>query len=806
MTNFVGIKAPKAPLTLAIFSCLLVACSSAPKMQPLPTTKAPVVVGTPPLEQQSSATAPATTIITSPSTLPDVIQTTPTQGQFTTQDSAILDAETLAILQDLLEARDMSMVEGDALTIERHGNLWDRIKVGYRLQQPTNNARIEAQKRWFSSNQNYLNRLTARASRYLHHTITEAERRGIPTELALLPVIESSYDPAATSNAQAAGLWQFIPSTGLAYNLKQTSTFDGRRDVIESTRAAYDFLTSLYNQFGSWELALAAYNAGPGRIQRAIENNARAGLPTDYWSLRLPTETMNYVPRFMAVAQIVNNPEMNGVSLPKIANQVHFRAVPVNQGVTLLEVAFITGVSIDELQLLNPALLSGRVEAVAPSRVVIPNEVPAEIDRRLSALQGDGYASSMSTNTGYIAPNSYTAPVTSAGNTLVQTNTLPTTSATLTPHKTVTTEPPLTDEERYYIADMIRRENPYAQPIAADGNINLQALQTGQSVLEARGEKKSLKYNSARPKQSTTRPQAPSHAPAQSYTVKAGDTLTGVAQRHGLTLSQLAQYNNLDPNSRLLRGQKLWLVPNKVSKTSTSTSSKTSTKTTTYKVQSGDTLIGLANRLGVSPSDIAALNAFDDNAQLIAGRNINIPSSAQVTKSQSRPTQTSYTIKAGDSLSSVAAKHGISVSSLASANGLANNAGLVRGKTLVIPSTDSAKNSTQSAKPSVSPSKTDKTESYKVKAGDSLTSLANRFGVSIADLAKANNLATNAKLGIGQTLNVPKLTTTYKVKSGDTLIRLARQFGLSVDELAKMNGLKSDDGLRRGQNLTVPNR
>lgn len=183
----------------------------------------------------------------------------------------------------------MTMVEGNKLAIQQYGDLWSRLRAGYRMNggQPTYNQRIEGQKSWFTSRQDYLNRLTARASRYIYHTVREAERRNIPTELALLPVIESSYDPSGTSSAAAAGLWQFIPSTGRIYGLNQSSTYDGRRDVIESTRAAYDFLTALHNQFGSWELALAAYNAGPGRVQKAIDANRAQGLPTDYWSLRL---------------------------------------------------------------------------------------------------------------------------------------------------------------------------------------------------------------------------------------------------------------------------------------------------------------------------------------------------------------------------------------------------------------------------------------------------------------------------------------------------------------------------------------
>ena len=354
------------PLTLAVSTLLISACSSTSTVTNNGTTNSSSVI-TKPATNQSSATS----------------------DDYSTE---FLDAESLDELADLLEATDMTMVEGNKLAIQQYGDLWNRLRAGYRMNggQPIYNQRIEGQKSWFTSRQDYLNRLTARASRYIYHTVREAERRNIPTELALLPVIESSYDPSGTSSAAAAGLWQFIPSTGRIYGLNQSSTYDGRRDVIESTRAAYDFLTALHNQFGSWELALAAYNAGPGRVQKAIEANEAQGLPTDYWSLRLPTETMNYVPRFLAVAEIVADPEQYGVYLPAIANRQHFRSVPVNYGVSLSEVAQLTGVSYDELERLNTALTSGRVDTSGPQRIIIPNDVSLNVDAKLSELRGNG--------------------------------------------------------------------------------------------------------------------------------------------------------------------------------------------------------------------------------------------------------------------------------------------------------------------------------------------------------------------------------------------------------------------------------
>ncbi|WP_298979702.1 LysM peptidoglycan-binding domain-containing protein [uncultured Psychrobacter sp.] len=926
------------PLTLAVSALLVSACSntSAVKNTGVKNTRTPVVTKRPAATPQ-----------------------TPASDDYST---AYLDEESLNELADLLEASDMAMVEGNKLAIQQYGDLWNRLRAGYRMNagRPIYNQRIEGQKGWFTSRQDYLNRLTARASRYLYHTVREAERRNIPTELALLPVIESSYDPSGTSSAAAAGLWQFIPSTGRIYGLNQSSTYDGRRDVIESTRAAYDFLTALHNQFGSWELALAAYNAGPGRVQKAIDANAARGLPTDYWSLRLPTETMNYVPRFLAVAEIVANPSQFGVYLPAIANRQHFRSVPANYGVSLAEVSQLTGVSYDELERLNTALTSGRIDASGPQRVIIPNDVDVNIDAKLSALRGNGssnviasstsatpstsgstsyndkpyssgslpstgsglaeYAASASVpqqTTSYISPtvtpssssvyssnnNARTEPPITSSETqkinaeLKSSNSLPTTSAQITGNNTIVQEPPLSQEERDFIARQIQSQTPDQREVvsAVDGNIKLSAVQTQQSVLEASGREKKLSFatsanSKAKPqgKRSTytvkrgdtlsniasragvswreiaewnqidpkanllsgstlylynakpIEPLKSSNTPAQpeSYVVQSGDTLIGTANRFGLSVTQLATYNNLSSRADLLRGQKLWLVPGKVTAPAVTPAApsrkraQSTTATKSYKVQSGDGLIALAKQFGISTQALADLNGIGSTDSLYVGQTLKIPADANMTsssnssasRSSSSAVTSNYKVKSGETLIGIANSLGVSAAQVAAVNSsFDERARLQRGQTIKVPVSASQ----------VDNKLNDKPISYKIRSGDTLIGVANRYKIGVSDLAAANNLSTNSNLILGRSLTIPaagnrstatsatstsstaststtstgkKLDNTenYKVQSGDGLIALARRFGVSVSDLAATNNLSTKAQLQRGQTLKVP--
>ena len=890
------------PLSLAISSCILVACSSTgTPAKPVSQTPKPIPQAKP--SQQINISSGNTNL----------------GNTKTGADVDVLDVQMLDALEALLQATDMSMVEGDELAIQRYGNLWDRVRRGYRINEMTN-ARIESQKSWFYTRQTYLDRLTARASRYLHHTVAEAERRGIPSELALLPIIESSYDPTATSNAAAAGLWQFIPSTGRIYGLNQSATYDGRRDVIESTRAAYDFLTSLYNQFGSWELALAAYNAGPGRVSRAIKANQDQGLPTDYWSLKLPTETMNYVPRFLAVAQIVRSPNTYGINLPAIANHSHFRTVPVNYGVSLSEVATVTGLSVSELRLLNPALLNLTVDEIGPNRIVIPDSLPNQIDNQLASLKGYGFggdyiATAPAQSITYVVPKSGAAASTSSQQELIAANTLPTTIAQVTPNNTIVQEPALSKSEINLIAAEIQKTSPEVPAISPqDGNIQLNAVQTGQSVLDARGETKMLSFADgpktqavaqqptqpvqvavtppAQPVQITVvsptpepisqpkpqlppvtasipvvssppvlvppPPSRPRPEPAsrpkpkpESYTVRAGDSLTSVAATHGLTVGQLASYNNLANDAHILIGQRLWLVAGKVKRqpVSAQTPSRQSTSTAntnsaTHKVSAGESLTAIARKYNISLHALAKENGLSVTDGVLIGQTLKLPSDAKTANTTMANTSSSpsvnkpesYTVRAGDSLTSVAATHGLTVGQLASYNNLANDAHILIGQRLWLVagkvkrqpvSAQQTSQATQSTKNNQS------TATHRVQSGESLTAIARRYNISLHTLAKENGLSVTDGVLIGQTLKLPSdakaesstpsrlgntknnstrtpantnigITENYTVRSGDSLTMLSNRFGVAIGDLATANGLASNANLRIGQTLKVP--
>ena len=248
-------------------------------------------------------------------------------------------------VQDFISKSDTNDTEED---------LWGRIRDGYGIPD-VESAYATKHEAWYASRPDYVKRMVERSQRYLFHIVEEVQKRNMPTEIALLPMIESAFNPQANSTSKASGIWQFIPSTGKNFGLKQNWWVDNRRDVTAATNAALDYLQKLHGMFGTWDLALAAYNAGEGTVQRAIDKNRRQGLPTDYQNLSLPEETRNYVPKLQAIKNIVTDPEKFGLKIGSIPNRPYFARVTTPKQIDAKLAAQLAEVSYDEFISLNPS-------------------------------------------------------------------------------------------------------------------------------------------------------------------------------------------------------------------------------------------------------------------------------------------------------------------------------------------------------------------------------------------------------------------------------------------------------------------
>jgi membrane-bound lytic murein transglycosylase D len=281
---------------------------------------------------------------------------------------------------------------------EARSDLWARVRRGFRMPElETELARDRTQ--WYASQPEYFQRMTERGSRYLFHIVEEVERRNMPTELALLPFIESAFNPQAMSSAKASGMWQFMPSTGRVFDLKQNVFRDDRRDVLASTRAALDYLQKLYGMFGDWHLALAAYNWGEGSVGRAIARNRKAGLATDYTSLKMPRETQYYVPKLQAVKNLIARPEAFGLSLPEVSNHPYFLSVALERDIDVALAAKLADMDLDDFKALNPQMNKPVILAAGTARVLLPYDNANEFVRRLPQHRGP-----LATWTAWVAP------------------------------------------------------------------------------------------------------------------------------------------------------------------------------------------------------------------------------------------------------------------------------------------------------------------------------------------------------------------------------------------------------------------
>lgn len=276
--------------------------------------------------------------------------------------------------------------------LEPPADLWARIRRGFAMPNLETEL-VRSHEQWYVSRPDYMERMTDRSRKYLFHIVEELERRNMPTELALLPFIESAFNPQAVSSARAAGMWQFMPATGKHYSLKQNVFRDDRRSVLDSTRAALDYLQKLHGMFGDWHLALAAYNWGEGSVSRAIARNQRAGLGTSYLHLNMPNETRNYVPKLQAVKNIVANPDTFRTELPVIENHPYFQTVTVQRDMDVELAARLADVKIDDFKALNPQLNRPVILAAGTPQILLPWDNATVFKRNYEAYNEGKFAS-----------------------------------------------------------------------------------------------------------------------------------------------------------------------------------------------------------------------------------------------------------------------------------------------------------------------------------------------------------------------------------------------------------------------------
>jgi membrane-bound lytic murein transglycosylase D len=282
------------------------------------------------------------------------------------------------------EERPVSLKPHSNMGLKPPTDVWERIRRGFAMPDLDDDF-VRNREQWYASRPDYILRMTERSRPYLFHVVEELERRNMPTELALLPFIESAFNPQAVSSAKAAGMWQFMPATGKFFDLKQNLFRDDRRDVLESTRAALDYLQKLYGMFGDWHLALAAYNWGEGSVGRALARNKAQGKPLTYSDLNMPNETRYYVPKLQAIKNIVAQPELFRTQLPLIQNHPYFKSVPIERDIDVAVAVKLASVSLEDFKALNPSMNRPVILAAGTPQILLPWDNATIFERNLQA-------------------------------------------------------------------------------------------------------------------------------------------------------------------------------------------------------------------------------------------------------------------------------------------------------------------------------------------------------------------------------------------------------------------------------------
>lgn len=466
-------------------------------------------------------------------------------------------------------------------TLKVNDDLWQRIRDGFRMNLDNEHPRVVAERDWILRHPQYLQRVTSRAKRYLYYIVEQAEAADVPLEMTLLPIVESAFDPFAYSHGRAAGAWQFIPSTGRAFGMHQDYWYDGRRDILQSTESALKYLTQLAKRFDDdWELALASYNAGGGTVSRAITRNRGRNQPTDFWHLELPRETRAYVPKLIALSQIVLEPEKYGVTtLEPISNQPYFTIVNTEGQIDLKLAADLAQVPVEEIYLLNPGFSQWATPPQGPHRLLIPLDNAPLLETALLELPPEKRLQWIT----------YTI---ARGDTL---------DAIARRHRTSISQLKEVNKLRNNTI-VAGRTLLIPQPGAAPADYALSATQ----------------------RDTARQQQLSSNGQTVHYQVKAGDTLWDISRKMNVGVRELARWNGMAPGDPLTIGKRLIVKTNNAAPAVASSDRPEMLRRIRYTVRRGDSLHAIANRFNVSVREINAWNNLSSSRYIHPGQQITL--------------------------------------------------------------------------------------------------------------------------------------------------------------------------------------
>ena len=454
-------------------------------------------------------------------------------------------------------------------------NVWERVRQQLTFDVP-GDRRVTVQRNWYLKHPEYMARVVNRARPFLHYIVAEIEKRDMPLELVLLPIVESAFDPFAYSHGRAAGMWQFIPGTARRFGIRQSWWYDGRRDVIASTEGAMDYLTYLNNMFdGNWLHALAAYNSGEGRVSRAIRSNKRAGKPTDFWSLDLPRETRAYVPKLLALADILKNSDKNGAKWPVVENVPVISRVDIGSQVDLAFAAELAGLSLKELSALNPGFNRWATDPDGPHYLVLPLEKADSFSQQLAKIDRSERLN-------------WVRHTVKRGDSLLK-----------LAHKYHTT------------ADIIKQVN----------NLNSNMIRVGDAVMVPVALKELDAYSLSAEQRLASTQNTRRGEHRITHTIKSGDTFWDISREYKVSTRDLAKWNGMAPNDPLMPGKKLVIWLDDIAE---GQQADAIIKTLTYTVRSGDSLSRIASKFNLKISDIARWNDLNTKRYLQPGQKLKL--------------------------------------------------------------------------------------------------------------------------------------------------------------------------------------